>query len=395
MSASYRFILCDDAGRKIIELDKVTFAAYSRTTQGLATIQLGRPYQYHKEQVPDIFGLDWRIDVWRSAEEGFPERRESSFFLMKYIIYERIDGIDIIEFFGRSPIEILRRSNISLNTANYSNTDSADDIMKDIVRFNVGSYAGGGGPVPWYPIYDEVSGNPFASARPEFTVEEDTGEGPSIAYVANYGTNVLDALKAIKNVTISRNLSDPTLYNKVYFDVIEGPGLTDGFGYIFKTYINMRGQDRRTSGLIFSVQNGNLGKPSYYEDFLDSITFSSVITSDFSDGATRYSPEHRRLSRWNSIGNYQVNDEGYSDFLVFTDNVLAENAPQRVFNANFLNTPGGPNQPRSLYGVDWDLGDLVRAEFADKSFDVEIRIVYVSVDEKGKENVVGSTEIAQ
>lgn len=391
MSSSYRFVLTDDAGRPIIELEKLAFVSYTRSTQGLETIQLGLPYEYHKARVPDVFKLDWRIDVWRSPEEGYPLRRERSYFLMKYIVYERIDGIKIIEFYGRSAIEILRRCVVGINSVpvNYSRTDSADDIMKDLVRNFLLPAATVFSPVPTFPADS-------TSACPEFTVDADSGSGASITYETNWGTNLLDALKSIKATTFTLFGQTPPVGRKVFFDVIEGPGLASGFGYIFKTFTDLRGQDRRSGGLIFSAQNGNISKPTFYESFLDSITLVTVANNGFSLLTIGSSSDRKKHSRWSEIiENRFFETSDVNALQTYADSVIRENDTQRVFSANFLNTPGGPTQPRSLYGVDWDLGDLVRAEFADQAFDCEIKIVYVSVDENGRENVIGNSEVNQ
>lgn len=380
MSSSYEFFLCDDYGRKIIQLEKYSFASYSRTTNGYGTIQFGLPYDYYKAQVPDVFKPDWRIDVWRSPEDGFPMRREGSFLLRKLVVYERIDGMRVIEFFGRSPIDILRRTCVCAGNDNptaFEKNGPADDIMKEIVTRE---------------IYDVA---PDGLNTTEFFIDGDISLGP-IVDVTCQSYEVLDILRDIKNMTLTLNLISPTLYRKIYFDVVEDVILSNGgFAYRFKTFADLRGQDRTNSGLVFSTENGNLGKPSYYEDYLDQITKVGVGYEFGADCKDYKQMDERFLSRWSNIARCITANSTDLDIQRRAYTELAKGRVQKVLNADFLNTPGGPNQPRSLYGMDWDMGDLVRAEFADKSFDVEIKIVYVSVDENGKENVLGSSEIAQ
>lgn len=376
MSSSYEFWLCDDSGRRIANLDHYAFASYTRAVVGFGTIQFGLPYEYYKTFVPDIFRPDWRIDVWRSPEDGYPKRRESSYILRKYVIYERVDGVKIIEFYGRSPIDILRRAGIcTVTLAQYSKTGAADSVMTEIVN-------------------EAITYTNLVVPTGEFSVDASLGIGASVS-ASFQGENMLDVLNDLRRETISLNNINPTTDFKVYFDVVEYNTLANGgFGYIFRTYVTLRGQDRTGSGLIFSTANGNMRKPTYYEDYLDEVTIIGVLYNDGSaDCALGTSPD-TTLSRWNRITRL-VYSSITSDAPRQAYSELAKNRAQKVFSADFLNTPGGPNQPRSLYGVDWDLGDLVRAEFADKSFDCEIKIVYVSVDENGKENVIGSSEISQ
>lgn len=377
MSSTYEFWLTDDSGRRFAQLDNYSFASYTRTVAGFGTIQFGMPYRYYKSLVPDFFKPDWRIDVWRSPEENYPMRREGSFFLRKPVVYERIDGMNTIELYGRSPIDILRRGDMCYTTVSlYEKTGLADDLMVTVVS-------------------EALSNGNLVVPSGEFRVDASSSLGPSVSFSAQ-GENVLDLLNDIRKDTIALNRASPSSYRKIYFDVVEDITLPNGgFGYVFKTYASLRGNDRTGSGLIFSSSNGNIRKPTYYEDYLDEITIvGAIYSAGPADCRFNVNLADVGLSRWNQISK-----------TVFVGNALnlnrqlldeqAKNRAQRVFSADFLNTPGGPNQPRSLYGVDWDLGDLVRAEFADKAFDCEIKIVYVAVDENGKENVIGSSEISQ
>jgi hypothetical protein len=377
MSSSYEFILTDDSGRKIAQLDKYSFASYSRTTQGFGAIQFGLSYDYYQSLVPDIFKPDWRIDVWRKPDDDFPMRREGSFFLRKYLIAERVDGMRTIEFYGRSPLDILRRGSM---WGNYTQTDVADDAMKQIVRDAIALNS-------LVPIPYVVSG-----VYEDFTVDVDASLGPAID-ISFQGYSVLDILTDIKQNTILLNKLTPTS-RKIYFDVVEYNTLDNGgFGYIFKTYADLRGQDRTAGGSIFSSANGNLRKPVYYEDYLDQVTQIAAIYSDDSVDANFTAGDDRFASRWNTITKsiFVGDTTGVGNYKAYVE--LAKGKVKKVFSADFLNTPGGPTQPRSLYGVDWDMGDLVRAEFADKAFDAEIKVVHIAVDENGRENIVGQTEV--
>jgi hypothetical protein len=43
--------------------------------------------------------------------------------------------------------------------------------------------------------------------------------------------------------------------------------------------------------------------------------------------------------------------------------------------------------------LDWDLGDILPVEYAGKSFDVEVVVVYVGLNDQGKENITGMNEV--
>lgn len=379
MSSSYEFWLTDDAGRRIALLDKFAFVTYSRTVNGYGAIQLGIPYEYIRTRVPQLFRPDWRIDVWRSPGVGFPLRRDAVFILRKMAAYERTtDHVIIIEYYGRSPIDILRRQTVSGESSFWDKTDFADDMMKEIVQEWFPDLAGPLGSVP-YKI--DAAGTGFDPTG-EFTVDSDYSLGPTIT-MNLFGRVVLDVLKDIKSTTFFMNRDDPVNNNKIYFDVEAAPGIENGFGFQFRTYAGGRGTDRSEGSLIFSTENGNIKDPVYYEDRLDEYNQIAVLTSP---GGSASSTD-RLLSRWNLCYMKQNGDQATADRL------LHENRADIAMNCTFLNTPGSDLQPRSLYGVDWDLGDILPVHFVGKRMNVEVVIVHVSINDEGSENVIGQTEV--
>jgi hypothetical protein len=129
--------------------------------------------------------------------------------------------------------------------------------------------------------------------------------------------------------------------------------------------------------------------PSYYEDYLDEVTRVQV-------GSTSVAGADIHLSRWNDILQYESTSFTDTDVQTAKANQsLSDNGKKLSFVANFLNTPGSQYQPRSLYGIDWDLGDLLPIQYAGKNMTAEIEIVWVSLDESGIENIVGSNKVGE
>jgi len=367
LSASYEFWLCDDSGRRITLLPNISFASFSRTTRGLGTIMLGLPLDSYLSYVPIIFQPDMRIDCWRSPEYGYPKRREGSFFLRKYNVYDRADdGVRMIDFYGRSPLDILRRwCVIGAVASRYTKTDCIDNIMKAVVT-------------------DSFITDAEVVPLGEFSVDGNLSLGPSITQ-SFQGKNIRDILDDLKATSFNMNATLAT-NRRIFFDVVEGPGLTNGFGYIFRTYADLRGIDR-TKGIVFSAENGNLKRTSYYEDYLDEITIAQV-------GAITVNGVDTNLSRWNNILRYQGSSSSVAGADTAKANELLYTLGKKFsLTASFLSTPGSPSQPRSLYGVDWDLGDLLPVQFAGKNMTAEVEIVWISIDENGKENIVGSNQV--
>lgn len=371
--ASYEFYLTDDAGRRITALKNIAFMSISRTVRGYGTLHVGIPFKdFH---VRPAFLPDRRIEVWRSPSHGATLRREGSFFLRKYNVYVReTDSLEIIEFYGRSPIDILRRQHVtSIVAADYSKTDFIDDMMKEIVDENFVT-------------------PPQTVPAGELTVDGGESLGPSISHTF-FAQNVFDVLKDLRDISWTLNDVNPA-NRRIYFDIVEGtPLVNGGYGYSFRTYADQRGTDR-TGGIIFSVENGNMESPSYYEDHLDAITHAKVLNFGTPAADGEATSLDATLSRWNDIVSAQQSSEATSALNDSKANqMIQDGKADSALNVTFLDSPGSNRQPRSLYGVDWDLGDLLPVRYADKDFNAEVTIVYLSINEDGKENIVGMSNL--
>lgn len=385
MGATYEFWLCDDYGRRLYLFKDFSFVSYSRSTQGYGTFQLGIPYDKYLKENLAFFKPDWRVDIWRSPMTGIPARREGSYLLRKPQIYQReSDSMRIMEFYGRSPIDILRRQHYK---GTGTLTDNIDDIMKAIVRAQFVTT-----PSAYATAPVTLNGGVYTYTG-EFAVDADSGDGPSVSDTF-YLKNVLDACDELKKSSQSLNFLSST-NKKIYFDVVEDDslGLNGGFGYRFKTYPSLRGRDR-TTGLVFSTENENIKAPVYYEDYLDEYTSVFNYNASQTWGNQNVQSTEQYLSRWNYIEKAQTNSDD-SSAVALNDAyaTLQDGAYKRVLNCDFINSPGSQSLPRSLYGLEWDLGDLLPVIFAEKFINCEVAIVYVSLDDHGNETITGKTQV--
>ena len=421
--ASFEFWLTDDAGKRLQLLDNFAFASYSRVVSGLAVLQIGLPYREFEKSIKPVFTPDRRVDVWRSPAPGYPLRREGVFLLRKPKIYTRIeDGVQIIEFFGRGPLDLLnRRFVIQQPGTTYSEKTAAiDDMMKEIVREQM---------LFGYAVdHNGVFDNSRAYPADEFSVQFDVARGPVVSR-RFAGRNVLDILKDLKELSFQKHEDDPLNNRRIYFDVVplelggfdifilEEPGVNnpildetgEGFedeqsitsrsdvGFQFQTFANLRGQDR-TSLFEFSTENGNMTKPFYSVDHFDEV--NAVIVRGQGRGESQVTAvveDAVRIgaSRWNRFedmasASYEAEETALEEV---GRGELTVGRPKEELYVTFLNTPGGLHQPRSIYGVDWDLGDLVRVTYAGIQLEAEIVIVYVSYDENGEEEITGRNDV--
>lgn len=396
--AEHALWLTDDAGHRLTLLSGFVdpfYFSYTRVTSGLGTVSFGLSFWEFDKKIKPYFKPDMRVEMWRSPAHGVPLRREDVYMLRKPHVFTREDGLQVIQFYGRNGIDLLnRRSVIQRAGTSYTDkTDNIDDMMKAIVREQM--------------LYgsardeDGVVDNTRAWPQNEFSVQADLGLGPSVSR-AMADRNVLDALKELKEASFQKN-KDSASNRKIYFDVVPNnlAGVTttvnSPLGWEFQTFADLRGSDR-TTGIEFSLENENIEKPAYSVSHLDEV--SSVIVRGNGRGnnqLTEVVSDATRVlsSRWNRVEKV-LSATSESSTTALQDAGRAElykGKPKEELFVTLLNTPGGPNAPRSLYGVDWDLGDLVRVNYAGKQFDAEIGTVYVAVDDTGKETITGRNNI--
>lgn len=423
MPSRYEFWLLDDAGRRMALLNNQAYFSYSRSTRGFGTLLMGFPYEQFKERIFPVFQPDRRIDVWRAPDEQSQLRWEGTYLLRMPKIYTRdTDNVEIIALYGRDAKDLLRRRWI-IQPAGYSytyKTDYIDDMMKEIVEEQMlyGTVVDA----------DGVQDNFRAWPEDEFLVQGKVSLGP--LHTATFpDRNVLDVLNELREASFQKREEDPLTNSRIYFDVVpfdisgkiiyildeasgepiqaeDGEPLLDESssesvgkqGFKFLTYPDLRGQDRTASALIFSVENNNIKGPYYTLDHMDEK--NSIIVKGFGRGDSRPSArvtdsQRAGSSRWNLCeGVEDASTEPDQDNLEdYAYAPLYAGEPREDISVSFLNVPGSVDTPRSLYGLDWDMGDLLPVDYAGKQFNVEVNIVYVAIDETGKETITGQNSI--
>jgi hypothetical protein len=393
--ATYELWLTDDSGQRMFPLEKYINFAYTRSSMYLSTIQIQFNFKEWIEMVQPFFRPDWRIEVWRSPAYGYPMRQEDVYMLRKPEVYTREeDAVQTLFLRGRNGMDLLnRRSVIQYTDTQYTTkTDYIDDMMKEIVREQMlyGSCLG----------YTGVVDNDRAWPQGEFTVQEDFSLGPN-AKLSFADRNVLDIMRELMEMSFNMNYTLST-NRKIYFGVVpvELTGSTATLaepnartGYEFRTFADLRGIDR-TDGIEFSVENGNLKGPTYIESHFDEVNAVYVKGQGIDSGRATLEVENLTLirkSRWNRSegvrsATYETDASGLQGE---ADVALGEGKPIFNLDSVFLNSPGSKNTPRSLYGIDWDMGDLLPVSYAGKQFEIEVVNVYVSVDDQGNENITG------
>lgn len=392
--AEYELWLTDDAGVRIRLLQGVSFFSYTRAVDGLGTCSFGMPFDVIKDLRP-FFKPDWRMEVWRSPLKGYPPRREDVFLLRKPNFYTRVDNVTMIQYYGRNGMDLLKRRSVVQRggTAYAKKTATVDNMMKAFVRQQM--------------LYgsaldeDGVVDNTRAWPQNEFRVQADASLGPSVT--RDFADkNVFDLCKDLVSTAEQYHL-DNSVNRRIHFDVVpmdvSGSSTASGspLGWEFQTFADLRGGDR-TNGIRFSLENENITQPNFFIDHLDEVT-AAIIRGNGSGEAQQteivLDSVRASASRWNRVEkSISASNEASVTALQDAGRVeLGKGIPKEKLNVTILNARGSRDVPRSLYGVDWDLGDLLSVDYAGQNFDVELKVVFVSVNENGEEEITGRSDV--
>jgi len=378
----YQIWWTDDRGNRIFQIGEWAFLNYTRIVNGIGTANIGLPLAAYKTTdffIGADFKTDYRIEIWRTPKLGEKRRMENVFFMQEGVIRTREDdGVTILDMTGHDPLGQLKRriNKFRSGTAQSRKTGAVDDVMKEIVDEQMGAAA----------LADDADrAIPYNAGI--FRIQNDATLGATITKSFAF-RNVLDVLKELHQMS---QINAP----KIYFDVVAiTPTLFE-----FQTFQNQRGADRRQSArksmFLFSIDRGNLEAPSYEFDSFDEKNV--VYVGGKGEGALRDRVERSTARETSSVwGRREVFRDARAENLGDTnalnaigDEELGFRRPKQRFVANFLDTKS------SIYGLDWDFGNLHTANYAGLQFDAEIKIVYVTVEDDGSEKIYGRNEFGE
>jgi hypothetical protein len=249
--------------------------------------------------------------------------------------------------------------------AQSAKTGAADNIMKAIVRENLGASA-------------IAARNLTASG---FTVQADVGLGTSLEKGFAW-RNVLDVLKEIADASHSVETTS------AYFGIVP---LNIGWECEFRTNIVQWGLDHRSpSGaagvVIFSLELANITDVDRVRSWADEITYA--YAGGQGEGVARVIQESQDAARVGAspFNRKEIfvdarNETVAAAVLDAADSAVRNGRPHNTFNGSLVNIAGS-----SIYGRDYGHGDYVTAVYHGETIDCRIDTVRVNIN-AGKETV--------
>lgn len=203
-------------------------------------------------------------------------------------------------------------------------------------------------------------------------VEADTHEGVELRLNYRY-TNLFEELATLAE--LGADLS------------VEKTGSAE---FEFRVYYPQRGHDRRVGNLEglapvqFSLEWANMQRPTVEDSRLEEVTVAYVGGEGV--GAEREIVERSSLaeaeldSPWNRIETFLEarREASTAALMAIGDAHLSEKRQSLTFKCEAIPTPV------CLYGVHWDLGDLVTGYYKGTQYDMQISEVRVTVDDSGE-----------
>lgn len=362
--SEYTVLLYDAYGVPLTELGQFSYLELVRSEMGVGSLTLHLPpdYDAYLFSEGDLI-VDRRIEVYRQPFGGAAYLEGETQFLLR-------DGTQVSEATQRTELscpdanDLLARRIVAYAAASAQASktiDPADDMLKAIVRENLGALA----------TDTDRDWSAYLMVAPDFSL------GPNLSKAFSR-RNVLTVLQEIAQASAEAG-------TYLTFDVVR----VDAAMLDFRTYTGQRGIDHRWPGgvspVLLSEGRGSLRDVRSARKHRDEITY--VYAGGQGEEAARTigtASDTARIGQ-SPFGRIEqfVDARMTSDAASLADEAdaaLRAGQPRKSFSAQFAETPG------VVYGLHIRWGDYVTAERAGESIDCRLSTIQITVSE-GRENI--------
>ena len=361
--ADYQVQLLDPYGTFLAQLDGFSSLDYARVVNDVGSLVIVIPSAYDRYLFAGTdVRRDNRIDVSRRIGLGqFQRDMDTQWLVTKgnKILNER--GERLTKITCVDLMQLLNRRIVAYNsgTSQASKTAAADNVMKAIVRENMGSSA-------------------TDTARDwtaYLTVEADFGLGQSISKAFSR-RKVLQILKELANASYQAG-------TYIAFDIVATSRTT----MLFRTFAGQRGIDRRhptgINPLILGPDFGNLANVDRGYDHTNEITYA--YAGGQGEGASRIIGTSSDTTRIGGSPFGRI--EGFVDARTTSDATQVQDEARSLVKSSVpLNTFSGKivDTQSTIYGLHYGFGDIVTANFEGESINCYIDKIRVRVTQDGE-----------
>ncbi len=365
MPSEYYVEIADPFGTMLARTDEFLSLDCARSTRGEGELILGLDPAFPR----DLLRWDGRIGIWRKPEGGPLQLLTETIWLMRWREEEDAGESSLtVKAFPATHLLGRRIVAYPADSAQASKSGQADNIMKAIVRENLGALA--------------IAARDWSAY---LAVEADTSLGPVVskAFAWRY---VLAVLQELHEDSVVQGT--PT-----FFDVVAP--ITGGLE--FRTYVQQRGMDHTLAGpdpIVFSVERGNLARAKLTEDHSGEITCAyaggqgkesdRTVVSVLDAVRAGLSP-FGRIETFRDARNVPEGASATAQITAEATAAVREGRPRRSFVGEILDTE------QCAYGVHWQWGDRVSAEHRGVTYDCLVSAVRVTVAD-GQETIAASLQ---
>jgi hypothetical protein len=355
MATLYEVWLADDAGNRFQLVDTFEYLTWARTlnTVGAFAIRFAAA-QFTRSW----FALNRRVEIWRQPQGGHKYLILVGF--MRYLERGMEGSNSYIVVGGPDALDLLSTRIIDAysDTAGADKVGTADDVMKEYVRENLGASAASG---------RDITGDGFS-------VQADLSDGPAVQWAAARH-NLLRVCRDLGEAAYQ--LSTP-----IYFDIVHPTPST----FEFRTYVNQRGMDRTTgqpNAVTLSPEDETLANPVLVQDWTGEQTYIYALGQ--STGGTRAVEEVSDNTRLN-VAKFNrregiADGRDYGTAAELQDlgrRQLRAMRPLRLFSGDIVDKDG------NRLGLNWDFGDKISASYGGELYDMMITSVGARFDGRGE-----------
>ena len=329
--------------------------SYALNVGGMGAMTLTVPASYPT----DFFKLDGRLGAWYSVNGGSPKLDGDAIYLIRKWHYTQ-HTTTITAYHANT---LLKRRILAYFTGTAYTLKAAvaaGNLIKAFARENLGSLIS---------AVDRIGVETQADLSTLLSIQADLADGVSIAAQDAFA-NLYDLI---------RTICDGSTQAGTYMTAeIVAPTEST---LELRTYATVRGVDHRASSadpVILSEDTGSLTNCELTVDRSEEVTFA--ICAGSGSGTSRIAATSVDTSRMGESPFNRI--EAFGDYTNISDQaVLQDKAdalvragmPRTEFTADIVDTDSNTR------GTDYDLGDLITAEFRGLQYDCRLDVIGVSV----------------